>query len=157
LNLRESYLAMIKAMDGGYGAMCGAMAMSRDALENRIYERKGQGLMVDTALMMQSFSQTTMFAEAIATASGGTFVKLPADIECVNEELGKKWRALYIELGTLTSHFEASTADGVIDDREQKVLDAAEARVHRVLAELLALTRRVYRPNGGVAAPGAAQ
>jgi hypothetical protein len=148
---------MIKAMSGGWGAMCGALAMSRDAVENRIYERKGQGLLVETALHMQSFSGTTLFAEAIATASGGVFVKLPADIECVNEELGKKWRALYIELGTLTANFEASTADGVIDDREQKVLDAAEARVHRVLSELLALTKRVYRPNGGVAGSGAAQ
>jgi hypothetical protein len=148
---------MIKAMSGGWGAMCGALAMKRDPLENRIYERKGQALLVETALLMQSFSGTTLFAEAVATASGGTFVKLPDDIECVNEELGKKWRALYIELGTLTRHFEESTADGVIDDREQKVLDAAEARVHRVLAELLALTRRVYRPNGGVAGSGAAQ
>lgn len=157
MDTRESYLAMIKAMSGGWGAMCGALAMTRDAVENRIYERKGQGLLVETAMNMQSFSGTTLFAEAIATASGGTFVKLPVDIECVNEELGKKWRTLYIELGTLTSHFEASTADGVIDDREQKVLDAAEARVHRVLAELLALTRRVYRPNGGGAGSGAAQ
>lgn len=157
MDIRNSYLAMIKAMSGGWGAMCGALAMSRDALENRIYERKGQGLLVETALAMQSFSGTTLFAEAIATSSGGAFVKLPEDIECVNEELGKKWRALYIELGNLTRHFEESTADGVIDDREQAQLDAGEAKVHRVLAELLALTRRVFRPNGGAVESGVAR
>ena len=148
---------MIKAMSGGWGAMCGALAMSRDAVENRIYERKGQGLLVETAMQMQSFSGTTLFAEAIATGSGGVFVKLPGEIECINEEIDKKWRSLYIELGTLARNFEDSTADGVIDDREQKVLDAAEARVHRVLAELLALTRRVFRPDGGVSGSAAAR
>lgn len=157
MDTRESYLAMIKAMSGGWGAMCGALAMTRDALENRLYERKGQGLLVETAMNMQSFSGTTLFAEAIATASGGTFVKLPDDIECVNEEIGKKWRTLYVEFGTLARHYEEATADGVIDDREQKVLDADEARAHRVLSELMALTRRVFRPDGGVARSAAAR
>lgn len=155
MDIRSCYLGMIKAMEGGWGAMTGALAMSRDALENRIYERKGQGLQVETALIMQKFSRTTLFAEAVATASGGTFVKLPQDIECANEELGKKWRLLYVEFGTLAHHFEEATADGVIDDREQALLEADEARAHRVLAELMALTRRVFRPSvdgAGVAA-----
>lgn len=138
---------MIKAMDGGWGAMCGAMAMTRDALENRIYERKGQGLLVETALTMQSFSRTTLFAEAIATASGGTFVRLPEHIECHNEEIGKKWRELYRELGELAHHFDDAISDDVVDKREQAVLDANVARAHKVLAELMALTRRVYGVN----------
>ena len=149
MDTRESYLAMIKAMSGGWGAMCGALAMTRDALENRIYERKGQGLLVETALHMQSFSGTTLFAEAIATASGGAFVKLPADMDFANEELGKKWRTLYVELGTLARHFDEATVDEVIDKREQALLDADAARAHKVLAELMALTRRVYGPNTG--------
>lgn len=156
VDIRTSYLGMIKAMEGGWGAMTGALAMTRDALENRIYERKGQGLLVETAMMMQSFSRTTLFAESVATASGGTFVKLPDDIECVNEELGKKWRALYIELGILTSQFDEFIEDNKIDDREQALLDASEATVHKKLAELMALTRRVFRPNGG-AGSGSAQ
>lgn len=157
MNLRACYLAMIRAMSGGWGAMCGALAMKHDALENRIYERKGQGLLVETAMQMQIFSGTTLFVESIATASGGTFVKLPDDIECVNEEIGKKWRMLYVEFGTLARHFEEATADGVISDREQALLDADEARAHRVLAELMALTRRVFRADGGVTRQAAAQ
>jgi hypothetical protein len=157
VDIRESYLGMIRAMSGGWGAMCGALAMTRDAVENRIYERRGQGLLVETAMNMQSFSGTTLFAEAIATASGGTFVKLPDDIECVNEEIGKKWRMLYVEFGTLARHFEDATADGVISDREQAQLDADEARAHRVLAELMALTKRVFRSDGGVTRLAAAR
>ena len=33
---------MIRAFPVGWDAMAGALGMSRDALENRIYERKGQ-------------------------------------------------------------------------------------------------------------------
>lgn len=150
MDIRTCYLGMIKAMEGGWGAMTGALAMSRDALENRIYERKGQGLQVETALMMQSFSRTTLFAEAVATASGGTFVKLPGDLDFDNEEIGKKWRSLYIELGTMSHHFNEATADDVVDKREQAILDADAARAHRILAELMALTRRVYSPDAGL-------
>jgi hypothetical protein len=143
---------MIKAMNGGWGAMTGALAMSRDALENRIYERKGQGVQTELAMMMQKLSGTTLFAEAVATASGGTFVKLPPfDPDFVNEELGKKWRALYVELGTLTRNFDEAIGDDVIDKREQALLDAGAASTHRVLAELMALTRRVYCAGGGSA------
>jgi len=135
---------MIKAMDGGWGAMCGAMAMSRDALENRIYERKGQGLLVEHALTMQSFSRTTLFAEAVATASGGTFVKLPSDMDFGNEEIDKKWRSLYKELGSFAHHFEDATADGEINKRERALLEADAACMHRIIEEMIALSFRVY-------------
>lgn len=153
MNLRESYLAMIKAMDGGWGAMCGAMAMTRSALENRIYERKGQGIDVDTALTMQSFSRTTLFAEAVATASGGTFVKLPIDMDFGNEELEKKWRSLYKELGDFAHHFEEAIDDGEINKRERAILEGDAARMHRIIEEMIALSFRVYTRASKAEAP----
>ncbi len=150
MEIRESYLAMIKAMSGGWGAMCGALAMTRDAVENRVYERKGQGLLVETALAMQSFSGTTLFAEAIATASGGTFVCLPEiDPDSKNEVLMHKFQELYKELGQFSKDFSEATADDVVDKGERKILEADGARLHKVVSELLALTVRVYCPNGG--------
>jgi hypothetical protein len=151
MDIRESYLAMIKAMNGGWGAMCGALAMTRDAVENRIYERKGQGLLVETAMAMQSFSGTTLFAEAVSTASGGTFVKLPDDLTGENEVLMGKFHQLYTELGQFSKHFAEATADDKIDRAERRVLEADGARLHRVLAELMALTFRIYCPNAGEA------
>jgi hypothetical protein len=144
VEIRESYLGMIKAMSGGWGAMCGALAMTRDYLENRVYERKGQGLLVETALHMQSFSGTTLFAEAVATASGGVFVKLPADLEFGGEELETKWRCLYKELGTFAHHFEDAIADGEVDKRERSILEGDAARMHKIIEEMIALTLRVY-------------
>lgn len=131
--------------------MCGAIAMSRDALENRIYERKGQSVLVETAMNLQSFSGTTHFAEAVATASGGAFVKLPADLSDENEALLSKFQTLYAELGQFSHDFSRATADDHIDAGERKVLEADGARIHKVLSELMAITFRIYCPNAGAA------
>ena len=129
--------------------MAGALGMSRDALENRVYERKGQGVTVETALQVQAFSQTTHFAEAVATGSGGTFLKLPDDLNEGNELLLAKFQALYARLGEFSKDFTAATADDVIDRREQAILEHDAAELHKVVAELLALTLRIYAPQGG--------
>ncbi len=134
---------MIKEFPGGWDAMAGALGMSRDALENRIYERKGQGVLVETALQMQKFSRTTHFAEAVAALSGGTFVKLP-EIEVENEDLLKKFNQLYAELGKFSSDFNLATADEQIDRREEALLRDDADKLHKVLSELVALTLRVY-------------
>lgn len=147
MDIRQSYLAMIRAFPGGWDAIVGALGTSRDALENRIYERKGQGVLVETALQLQKFSDRTFFAEAVATASGGTFVKLPADLVLENEDLMKKFNQLYAELGTFASNFNLATADDQIDARERAQLEADAARTHRVLAELVALMFRIYTPQ----------
>jgi hypothetical protein len=136
---------MIKAFPGGWDALVGALGMSRDALENRIYERKGQGVLVETALQMQKFSSTTYFAEAVSAASGGTFVKLP-DIELHNDDLMKKFNELYAELGKFSRDFNQATADEQIDRREEAILAADVDQMHKTLSELLGLVLRVYKP-----------
>jgi hypothetical protein len=145
VEIRQSYLAMIRSFPGGWDAIVGALCMSRDALENRIYERKGQGVLVETAMQIQKFSSTTHFAEAIAAASGGTFVKLP-DAEVHNEDLTKKFNELYASLGKFSSDFNQATADEQIDRREEAILSADVDHMHKMLSELLGLVLRVYKP-----------
>ena len=153
--IRKSYLGMIKSFPGGWDAIAAALGMSRNALENRIYETKRQSMTVDTALLMQKMSGSTLFAEAVAASSGGAFVKLPADISEGNEVLAKKFREVYVRLGGFAARFEEVTADDVIDDRERADLDAIMDGLHKSLAEMMALTYRVYcAPD--VAAGGAA-
>jgi len=136
---------MIKAFPGGWDAIACALGMSRDALENRIYERKGQGVLVETAMQMQAFTGTTHFAEAVAALSGGTFVKLP-DVEFDNVDLMKKFNELYTELGQFSRDFNEATADDKIDRREAATLRADADRMHRVISELVVLMLRVYAP-----------
>lgn len=143
--LKKSYLAMIRAFPGGLDAISAALGMSRSSVDNRVYERKGQCVTVDMALQMQAFSGTTLFAEAIAVSSGGTFVKLPTDLADGNELLGKKFREVSIQFGNYAARFEkAIEGDDEIDASERADLQAIGDSVHKAMSELLALTFRVY-------------
>jgi hypothetical protein len=144
MNLRQSYLGMIRRVSGGWDAMCATLGYSRDALENRVYEKKGQSLLVETALQMQSISGTKLFAEAIATISGGVFVMLPESSEIDNEALLSKFNKLHTHIGLLSRRFNEATEDGEIDKRERADLSAIGDEIHRHTQELLALTFRIY-------------
>lgn len=135
---------MIKVFPGGWDSITGALGMSRDALENRIYERKGQGVQVELAMQLQAFAGTTHFAEAVAIKSGGSFVKLPSDLEHCNEALGKKFREVSVRLGELSKRFDEATEDDVIDPKERFELEAIASGMQKSIAELLALSFRVY-------------
>lgn len=139
---------MIRAMSGGWGAMCGALCLSRNALENRVYERNGSGVLVETAMMMQKLSGTTYFADAVACASGGTFIKLPDLAPGDNEPIANKFHALYRELGELSKNYTDAVADDKITPAERKILKANVARLHKVLQELLGLTFQTFCENG---------
>lgn len=146
--MRTAYLSMIRAFPGGWDAMAAALGLSRDALENRIYERKGQSILVETAMQMQSFSNTTAFAEQIAAASGGVFMRLPDAYGAGQEELLAKFNALYAELGELSAKFHAYVQDGEITTTERADLSKEAQDIHRVVQELLALSFAVYcRPG----------
>lgn len=144
MEIKKAFLSMIKAFPGGWDAMSAALGMSKDALENRIYERKGQSVLVETALQMQSFSSTTHFAEAVAQVSGGVFMKLPEHGDHDREELLSKFNELYGELGELSIKFKASVEDGEIDKRERADLSDVGQHIHRTVEELLTLTFQIY-------------
>lgn len=147
VDTRESYTKMITAYPGGWVAMAAALGMSKDALENRVYERKGQQINVHTAMQLQAFSQTTFFAEAVSQESGGIFVKLPEFEECDRDELLGKFNQLYTELGRLSEKFSHHTQDGRIDQREKKDLTDTSQQIHRTVQELMVLTFAIYCPR----------
>lgn len=144
MELRAAAQHMIKSFPGGWTAMAAAMGLSPAGLENRVYERKGQSLSVHESLQMQAFADTSHFAEAIAAASGGVFLKLPELGDIDNEELLAKFNRLYAELGRLSARFSEATADGVIDGRERAELKGIGDQVHKIIEELLFLTFRLF-------------
>lgn len=144
MDLRKARLGMIKAMPGGWDAMAAALGMSRDALENRIYERKGQSLLTETDMQMQSFSGTKLFAQAVADQSGGTYLELPAIAEVDDVPLVTKWNELYTELGRLSQRFNEAIADDHVDKKERTDLTDIVQVIHRRAEELIALTFKVY-------------
>jgi hypothetical protein len=144
VELLAAYQEMIKVH--GWTGTAATMGMSKTALEARVYEVKGSGMRVDTALLIQAHAGTTHFAEAVAEASGGTFVKLPDQIDDGNDLLMAKFNELYAELGTYSSHFAEATKNDEIDDHERALLEADVARMHRVIAGLSRLVFSVYCP-----------
>lgn len=143
--IRKALISMIKGFPGGWDAIAAAMGTSRNTLENRVYETKRQTMPVDMALVLQKLTGTTLFVEAVAVLSGGTFVKLPADLSDGNELIAKKFRQIYVRLGRFAERFEEAIAgDDVIDAKERADLEAIMDGIHKSLSEMMALSARVY-------------
>ena len=144
MELRTAAQKMIKAMPGGWDAMAAALGYSKAGLENRVYERQGQALLVETMMQMQAFTQTTHFAQAVASLSGGVFLPLPAAADIDRDELLAKFNAVYAEVGKLSARFNEATADNVIDSKERADLSMIAEQIHRHIEELLRLTFQVF-------------
>lgn len=144
---RDALLQMIRLIEGGMSKAADHLGYTRDALSNRIYERKGQQLPYDDILELQMLSGSALYAEAFAADSGGVFIKLP-DVGGDNEDLLAKFQQLYGYLGELSRTHHDFTLDGEIDKKEKKVLDGLTDKIQRTLIELMAITYQIYCPYG---------
>lgn len=145
MELLDAYKAMINSVKRTWDGMSAELGMTTSALRNRVYGVKGQALSVNDSLEMQTISGRTDFAEAIAQASGGTFVKLPTVEDVCNVSLLSKFNELHAELGTLSARFAEYTKDDELNDRECTNLKAIGDEIHKTMEELLALTFKIYR------------
>lgn len=144
MDIRSAVVTMINAVGGKWTVAAAHLGMTENALRNRVYETKGQSLSTDDKLALQALSRTSHFAEAICTASGGTFVKLPEIGEIANESIQAMFNQNYAELGALFATFSDAIADGEIDDKERAQLQAQGEQLHRKTETLLALMFSVY-------------
>lgn len=144
MDVRSAVLKMISAVQGKWIVTAAHLGMTENSLRNRVYETKGQSLSTDDKLALQQLSGTTFFAEAIATASGGTFVKLPDMGEIENDSVQAMFNETYAELGILFSTFTAAIANGKIDEKERQKLESHGEELHRRLERLQALMFRMY-------------
>lgn len=144
MDVRSAVLKTISGITGKWVVAAAHLGMTENALKNRAYEAKGQSLTTDDALALQELSGTTYFAEAIAIASGGTFVKLPDIGEIENDSIQQMFNQNYAEIGRLFEAFTTAVADGVIDERERAQIESHGAELHRKTETLLALMFSVY-------------
>lgn len=142
--LRSTYVAMCRSFPGGTAAMATAMGYTVDALRNRIYEKKGQSVSVEDALLMQEFSGTKHFANEVARQSGGVFLEvIPAGIR-ERSELLTEFNRLTQELGELSKDYELSVRDGQIDKSEKAMLKSQAYRIHKQIEKILAISFAIY-------------
>jgi len=138
----EAYKQMVTAH--GWNGTAGHLGMSKSALEARVYEKKGQGMAVDTAMLIQDFSETKLFAQAVAIQSGGVFVQIPHAHAVDNESLLTKFNELHTDIGELSRQFTAATAGGEVSKHDRAKLEAIGDHIHEHMQELLALTFKVF-------------
>lgn len=142
MDLLSCYQEMIKVH--GWNGTAATLGMTKSQLEARVYEVKGSGMRVDTALLIQTYSGTSHFAQAVAAATGGVFVQLPEGEGVTGEELHGKFHELYVELGRLSATYTAAIADGEINRREREDLEEVAQQMHKTTQELMALMFQIY-------------
>jgi tellurite resistance protein len=146
VSLRKAYQDMIKVQ--GIADTATLMGMSESAIDNRVYERREQEFTVRQALRMQQIADSTRFAEAVAEASGGSFVKLPEVAVSGREDLFDQFCDLQSELGQLSATYKAATADGEIDKRERADIERIANDMHRTLSTMTAVMFQLYCREG---------
>jgi hypothetical protein len=142
MDLLTAYQEMIKVH--GWAGTAATLGMAKSALEARVYEIKGSGMRVDTALLIQAHAGTAHFAQAVAHATGGVYIDLPK-AECAHDEdLESKFHDLVSVLGNLSKTSCEAKKDGEIDARERAQLEDIAQQMHKTLQELMGLLFHVY-------------
>ena len=141
---RSAYQRLCKSMPGGWATMAASLGLTLRALENRVYERHGQEVSLDLAMQMQTNSGTTVFAEAVAAASGGVFVPLPPLEELDQRHVEAIFVDLVDQLGGLTRSWKAVTSDGVVSKVERQHLDEIRRGICTRVTQINELTFRAF-------------
>lgn len=141
---RTTLIAMCKAFPGGTSAMATALGFTPDALKNRIYQRRGQTVSLDDAVLMQEFSGTKLLANEIARRSGGVFLEVIPRGALDRVELLSEFNRLTTELGQLTQKYELAVRDGQIDKLEKNDLKQQAYKIHKQLERILAISFELY-------------
>lgn len=142
MEMLTAYQDMIKVH--GWTGTAATLGMTRSQLEARVYEVKGSGMRVSTALLIQAHAGTSHFAQAVAAASGGVFMELPDADGVTGEALHQKFHELYSELGALSAEYTEAVKDGVISSSERRTLEDIAQQMHKTMKELMALMFHIY-------------
>lgn len=138
MDIRQAYLAMVKNFPGGWDAIAPALGFTRSSLENRVYERKGQSVLVETALQMQKFTGTTHFAQAVANESGGVFIETPSFHGVADVELLKAYTTIVMDEGKFAHDFQHALDSNKFTRKEYSMLKADICKQQAHEMELLA-------------------
>lgn len=156
MDLRKAVVRMVNAVNGGWTVAAAHLGMTENALRNRVYETKGQTLSTNDKLALQELSGTTLFVEALAAASGGTFVRLPDIGQIGNDSVQLMFNEMYSQLGEHFKLFMAAIEDGVIDTAERSDIQAHGAELHRKVEQMQALMFSLYCRHTGAVKVGSA-
>jgi hypothetical protein len=138
----QMYQEMIKVH--GRAATAATLGMTTAALDGRVYELKGCGMRDNTALLIQTYSGTTLYAQWVAEQSGGVFMELPADDDVCDEALDESLLLLCEQMGSLAKTYREAKKDGVIDRKERADLSHIANDIHATVKKSMYTMFKVY-------------
>ena len=147
----------ITDLPGGYAEAAEWLGTTENALFNRLRAEGDQIFPLGWAMVLQRASGSSHIADAIAFHTTGVFVKLPQIEQMGNEELLTKFNDLLSALGRFAQFHNESTADGVLDEEENRKMKAKGYRVQSLVAEIMVVTEMLFGEGDAreCAAPGA--
>lgn len=120
--MKKTIIEMVEKCQGGKAAVAGFLGLTEQALNNRLYQTKGQRFTEAELLAVQHEYGLTDYVDEICRRSGGVFVPLP-DVELLdNVELSAMQVREVAARGMLFAELEKALADGEINRAEEKVL-----------------------------------
>ncbi len=143
--MRTAIQKAIKSYNGGWAAMSAALGLTVTALENRVYERKGQTLTLHEAMQIEAISNTKHITEAMAMRHNSVVIELPqgdkdnVDLFVIQSELQGAVS------GVCKTVADSISDDGVIDGKEEKLINESKREVHKTVERLVHTAFLIYR------------
>lgn len=132
--MRTAIQKAIKSYNGGWEAMASALGLpSVSALENRVYEKKGQELTFHQILMIEALSNTKFITEAMAARHNSVVIELPEgdkdniDLFVIQSELQSA------VTGVCKTVADSVSDDGIIDQHEENIINNNKTKVHKAV------------------------
>ncbi|MEX3020710.1 YmfL family putative regulatory protein [Kluyvera sp. STS39-E] len=146
----------ITDLPGGYVEAAEWLGTTENSLFNRLRTEGDQIFPLGWAMVLQRAGGSSHIADAVAHHTNGVFVKLPDIEQMGNEELLTKFNELLAALGRFAQFHNESTADGVLDNEENKKMKAKGYRVQSLVAEIMVVTEMLFGEGDAreCAAPG---
>ena len=139
----QSVKKSITDLPGGYAEASDWIGVTENALFNRLRHIGDQVFPMGWADVLQKAGGTHHVAHAVARASGGVFVPMPADIDEIdNADINQRLLEAIEQISAYSKQVREAIEDGVIERHEK---EAIEDEIYRVISKLQEHTTLVYR------------
>lgn len=135
----KALLHVATQFPGGHSAAAAFLGMDRTQFRNRLYEIKGQRLMLDDQVALSVASDSNAWIDALCEAHGGVFVRVvdgPVGDLSVLESISVVWK----EIGDVGGCVQSALADSRVNKHE---VDALKQQTREAIQALLGLQSKL--------------